>query len=65
VIEIDIVQNRTAHQTRTVVVRVPVDIGPDELGQYVEDHALLQRDHTRWATVDTDEYIADWRPLGV
>ena len=64
-IEIEIVQNRTAHQTRTVVVQVPVKVGPDELEQYVEDHALLERDPTPWAMVEADEDIADWRPRGV
>jgi hypothetical protein len=64
-IEIEIVQNRTEHQTRTVAVRVPVDVGADELEQYVEDHALLERDATPWETVEANASIADWRPLGV
>jgi hypothetical protein len=64
-IEIEIVQNRTEHQTRTVVVHVPVDIGPDELERYVEEHGLLARDRSRWQPVEADEDIADWRLLGV
>ena len=67
-IRIDIVEHRTEHRTehqaRTVVVHVPVDIGPDELEQHVEEHTLLERDHTPWRTVEVNQSIADWRPLG-
>src|SRR5918911_1270486 len=64
-IRIEIIEHRTEHQTRTVVVHVPVDIEPTQLEQYVEEHALLERDHTPRETVQADQSIADWRPLGV